>query len=93
MSIDGYFLLARVKLIQENRTILDIPVFKLLIGYGRLMLVIVEIGLFNGHFHASLNVMETLVKSRSQFRLWPSKTRSTHRTWTASIHDGVTSTV
>ena len=57
------------------------------------MLIIVKVGLFNGHFHACLNVMETLVKSRSQFRLWPSKTGSAHRAWTASIHDGVTSTV
>ena len=68
MPIHGYFLLARVKLIQDDCIVFNFPVSHLLICYRRVMLIIVEIGLLDRYLDTGFDIVETLVESWPQ--LW-----------------------
>ena len=46
-----------MEFIQHNGVVLDIPIFHLLVCYSRLVLIVVEIGLFDGNFDTGLNIV------------------------------------
>ena len=46
-----------MEFIQHNGVVFDFPVFQLLVRYSRLVLIVVEIGLSDGHFDTGLNVV------------------------------------
>ena len=71
MPIHRHFLFSRVKLIQDDCIVFDFPIFHLLVGYGRMMLIIVEVGLLDWNLHTGFDIVQALVESWSEFGLIP----------------------
>ena len=67
-----------MKLIQDDRVVFDFPVFHLLVGYGRMVLIVVKVGLFDWDLHTGLDIVQALVESGSELGLVPSDARRAH---------------
>ena len=61
VPVDWNLCFAFVELIQHDGVVFDFPVFHQLVRYSRLVLIIVEIGLFDGYFDGGLLVVKILV--------------------------------